>query len=445
MMFRPVICALFTSLTLSGSLTAFSVSAENLNNALARAYANNPDLEAARAGLRANDENIAIAKSGLRPTIALSLTAEAEDDDGTRTDSANISLSASQPLFDGFQTKNNVLATQARIMAARQSLISTEMDVFIAGIQSYIDVLLNQQILSLRDQNLEFLEEQLRGSKARLEAGEGTRTDISQAEASLAAAKAQRVAAETDVKAARATYKQVFGVAPEDMIAPSLPKEILPANLSAAIGVGLTRHPALVSARYSIEAAAFDVKALEGALLPGVDLSGSLSETDGGSTTASISARLSVPFFSGGRNYANIRRSQESLGQVQMQRDSSRKAVEQQIINAWVNFQSAESAIDANEAQVRAARSALSGLMEEQNVGQRTTLDVLNGQANLISAREALAISQRNLLVSAYNILYATGQLTSQNLGLNVRTYRPEEHFDAVKDKWFGLRNVTSE
>lgn len=434
---------LISSLAFGLSLAAYPAFAETLNGALVRAYLTNPDLEAARAGLRANDENVAIAKSGLRPTVALSATAEAEYDDGDRSDGAEISLTASQTLFDGAQTTNNVLAAQARIMAARQSLVSAEMDVLIAGIQSYVDVLLYQQILSLKDQNLDFLEEQLRGSTARLDAGEGTRTDVSQAQASLAAAKAQRVAAEADVKAARANYKQVFGVNADDMVAPSLPKNILPANLSAAIGVGLTQHPTLVSARYSIEAAGFDVKAYEGELLPGVSLSGSLSESDGGSTSASISARLSVPFYSGGRNYANIRRSQETLGQVQMQRDSARLAVEQRIIDAWVNFQSAESAIEANQAQVRAARSALTGLMEEQNVGQRTTLDVLNGQGDLISARESLATSQRNLLISGYNILYATGQLTSQNLGLNVKTYRPEEHYDAVKDKWFGLRTVS--
>lgn len=419
-------------------------SAQSLSDALSLAYSTSPDLEAARAGLRASDENVAIAKSGKRPSLSLSATAQAENVEGVQTNSASVSLSAGQALFDGYRTKNNVLAAQARIMAGRQSLLSTEMDVLIITIQAYIDVLLNQQITSIRNQNLDFLEEQLRASNARLEAGEGTRTDVSQSQASLAAAKAQLAAAEADLKAARANFVQAVGQAPKRLTVPDVPQNLLPANLNAAIGVGLSSHPALMSARYNIDAAQFDVGVQKSALLPGVYLSGSLSETDGGTTSASIGARLTVPIFSGGANYANVRRSKQVLGQAQLQRDSIRLTVEQLIIDSWVNLQSSEASIKANKAQVGAAQLALSGVVEEQKVGQRTTLDVLNAQANVLNARESLAVSQRNLLISAYNILYTTGQLTADKLRLKVKKYRPEDHYEAVEDKWFGLRTVTN-
>lgn len=426
-----------------GILAPTSVVAETLYGAMVRAYEENPDLIAARAGLRATDEELAIAKAGRRPTLSASASATASDVEGFRDESAEISFSFSQSLFDGFKTKNRILAAQSRIMSGRQTLLSTEMDILIATVQAYVDVLLYQQISSIRRQNLDFLDEQLSASKARLRAGEGTRTDVAQAQASLAAARARLTAAKTNLRAASAVYKQVVGIKPRGLNLPHVPKRVLPKNLDRALSLALAGHPALVSAQYAIDASEYDLRVQQGEFLPGVNLSGSVSEDDAGTSSASISARLSIPIYTGGANSARVRQSHEELTQVQIQLDSVRRSVQQIVTDAWVSYQSSQASINANNSQVRAAQLALSGVVEERKVGQRTTLDVLNAQANVLDARESLTQSQRDLIVAAYNILYTTGQLTVSDLGLTVKTYKPEVHYEAVKDKWFGLRTVT--
>lgn len=417
--------------------------AETLHDALARAYETNPDIKAAQAGLRATDENVAIAKAGRRPNVAAEAKATYSDENNTISKTAKISLTINQALFDGFKTKNSILAANSRILAGRQTLRSTEMDVLIGGVQAYVDVLLTQQVVSIRKQNLDFLDEQLNASKARLDAGEGTRTDVAQAQAQLAAAKAQVTAATTDLRSSHAIYKQIIGRKPSKLKVPMVPAKSIPKNLNLALGLAMQNHPALGAAKHTIDASEFDINVAQSALLPGVNLTGSLSEADGGVTSAQIGARLTIPIYTGGAKAAGVRQSKERLGEARIRLDSVRRQVEQIVINAWVNFESSKATIEAGNAEVSAARLALSGVVEERNVGQRTTLDVLNAQANVLSARESLVQSQRDTIVAAYNVLYATGQLTVSGLNLNAKRYNPETHFKQVEDKWFGLRTVS--
>ena len=314
-----------------------NASAETLYGAMTKAYQDNPDLLAARAELRATDETVAIARAGGRPTIAGEASVTAQDTNGVDTSSAQIGLSISQSIFDGFRTKNSILAAQTRVLSGRQVLISNEMDIFISTVQSYLDVLLNQQITSIRTQNLDFLREQLNASKIRLRVGEGTRTDVAQAEASLAASQAQVFAAEAALKASAAIYKQVVGVKPRGLRVPQIPKRVLPKSLNAALGIGLQKHPVLQTASLAIDAAEYDVKVQESSVLPGVSLTGSVTQDDDDVTTARIGAQLTIPIFTGGANAARIRQSKEVLGEQRIQLDSARRQVEQIIIDADPN------------------------------------------------------------------------------------------------------------
>lgn len=433
----------FISVICCFAVFSSSASAETLYGAMSKAYKDNPDLLAARAELRATDENVAIARAGQRPTIAGEASVTAKDTNGVDTSSAEIGLSITQSIFDGFRTKNSILAAQSRVLSGRQVLLSNEMDILISAVQAYLDVLLNQQITSIRSQNLDFLREQLKAAQIRLRVGEGTRTDVAQAEASLAAAKAQLFAAEAALKASSAIYKQVVGVKPRGLRVPQIPKKVLPNSLNRALGIGLQKHPVLLRANLVIDAAEYDVKVQESSVLPGVRITGSLSQNDSDVTTARIGATLSIPIFTGGANAARIRQSKETLGEQRIRLDSARRQIEQIIIDAWVNFQSSKASITANDAQVKAARLALSGVLEERKVGQRTTLDVLNAQAGVLNARESLSRARANYVVAAYNVLYSTGLLTAGDLGLKVKLYAPEVHYEAVEDKWFGLRTVT--
>jgi outer membrane protein len=107
---------------------------------------------------------------------------------------------------------------------------------------------------------------------------------------------------------------------------------------------------------------------------------------------------------------------------------------------AWAGLQAATGQIEADQAQIRAAELALNGVQEEERVGQRTTLDVLDAQQEVLSARVNLTTSQRNSVVASYSLLSAMGRLTARSVGLNVREYNPEVNTVAVQDRWFGLR-----
>ncbi|MCV9965285.1 TolC family outer membrane protein [Pararhizobium sp. BT-229] len=438
------------------------VSAETIFGAMSKAYVNNPDLNAVRAGLRATDEGVPIAKSGYRPQISAAVSGTATRLGTERispifpatplvqndfvTSSASITIT--QQIFDGFQTLNNVRAAEANVFSSRETLKANEISILLAAAQSYANIARDQRIVAIRKQNLAFLKEQLSAAKSRLDVGEGTRTDVSQAEAELAGAQALLVNAVSQLKQSEAVYVQIVGDAPKGVKQPSPASKALPKNLDQAVATGLRENPTIAAAQYNVDAAGYRVKSAEGTMLPGVVVQGALTrnttDRDGSSDTsnASITARLEVPLYQGGAEYGQIRQAKERMGQQRILVDSARLEVQQTIVSAHAQLEAALAAITANKSQVSAANMALAGVIEERKVGQRTTLDVLDAQQTVLVAEESLVTSQRNAVVASYSLLASMGRLTIKSQGLQVAEYRPEEHYEAVKDKWFGLRTV---
>jgi outer membrane protein len=437
--------------------------AETLAGAMAKAYENNPDLNAARAALRAIDENVTIAKAGMRPQVRG--VAEVE---GTRTNldvrpprgllgqagrqtdyvASSYGITISQQVFDGFQTLNRVRAAEANVLANRESLRAQEISILLAAVEAYSNIARDQQIVSIRKQNIAFLKEQVAAANARLNVGEGTRTDVSLSEAELASAKAELTAAVSSLKQSEAAYVQIVGETPKGIKQPSAAKKAMPNSLDNAVATGMRENPNIIAAMRGVDAAGFNVKEAEGAMLPGVSLQGSVYKSvntvdgPGDSLQGTVSARLTVPIYQGGAEYGQIRQAKERLGESQLQVDSARMEVQRTIASAHAQYEAANASITAIRVQIDAANQALNGVVEERNVGQRTTLDVLNAQQNVLEAQEDLAAVQRNAVVASYSLLAATGSLTVRSQGLEVAEYRAEVHYEAVKDKWFGLRTV---
>ena len=413
------------------------VYAESIYQAMALAYENNPDLNAARAGLRATDEGVALAKSGYRPVIGAEFTATSNNTEGRVTDTASVGVSVTQTLFDGFQTRNNVRAAEAAVFADRENLRGTEIDILLATVQAYANVNRDNQIVVYRKQNIAFLQEQFSAARARFDVGESTRTDVSLAEAQLAGAKASLTAAVAQAKSSAAVYAQIVGTVPVP-----LPRKLLPPSLDAAVAQGTKEHPAVLAALYGVDAANYKVKSEEGTFLPGVKVTGSVGESDGGITTGQVQARVTVPLYQGGAASASVRQAKEKLGQQRILVDSARRAIQQAVVSSWTQMEAAQATIAANKAQLSAANLALNGVVEERRVGQRTTLDVLTAQKTVLDAKEAISQSERNAIVASFSVLANTGKLTVEQLGLQVANYRPEVHYEATKDRWFGLRTV---
>ncbi len=453
----------------AGLLTALAVragAADTVPGALVQAYKNNPQLNAQRAAARAVDESVAIALGGYRPrvTATASLT-ELRLETLTRVPATaavptgkaaaagdllaqNYALTATQTLFNGFQTGNRTRQAEAQVFAARETLRNTEQTVLLNAVTAYMNLLRDTAILELQRSNVNVLEATLRQTRDRFNVGEVTRTDVAQAESRLAGGRSQMLGAESNYVTSKATYRQVIGVEPGKLAPGTSVDRFSPPTLPGALRRGDTEHPAIGTAAFNVDAAQFQVKIAEGALYPTLTLQGQLQKTFGSTTnfttlqtfTPSVTAQLSVPIYQGGVEYATIRQAKETLGQRRIDLDTAREQVQQTVVQAWGQLQAAKAQIEATKAQVAATEIALNGVREEARVGQRTTLDVLNAQQDLVNARVAMVTAERDRVVASYTVLAATGALSPQVLKLPIENYDPVVHYQQVRDVWFGVR-----
>ncbi len=433
---------------------ANAAQAETLKSALALAYQNNPQLNAERARQRATDESVPQALSGYRPQFSASANIGAQYYDA-RTNSGPVSgttiprgagITGTQTIFNGFRTANQTRAAESQVLAGREALRVMEQQVLLDAVTAYMNVLRDTAILELQRRNVEVLEEQLRQTRDRFNVGEVTRTDVAQAESRLAAARSSALAAEANLAASRATYRRVIGVESTKLAAGMPVDRLSPRTVAAAVARGITENPAVTSATYGIDVALLQVKISEGALYPTLSVQGNVTQQYDSTPiiqrtlTASAVAQLSIPIYQGGTEYSLVRQSKETLGQQRLNLELQRDLVRASVVQAWGQLDAARAQILAAQAQVTAAEIALNGVREEARVGQRTTLDVLNAQQELVNARVTLVSAQRDRVVSSYTLLSATGRLSPQTLGLGVQIYDPRIHYHQVRDAWSGLR-----
>ena len=450
------ICAMIAcSLTL-----ATPVNAESISGALARAYGFNPDLNAQRASARAVDENLPTALSGYRPQVNanadigrsfVSTGGGAGGGGGLGGSAAatprGFGLSVTQNIWNGNRTLNNVRRADSQILQARETIRLTEQNILASAATSYMNVLRDTAILNLRRNNVEVLEQQLRQTRDRFQVGEVTRTDVAQAEASLAQGQADSFTAQSNLQTSMANFRQIVGIEPRNL-QPARPLEkLLPRSVQAAVALSQSEHPAIQAALHNVDTAALNVKVIEGQLYPTVGVTGTVSKRydainspDSRTLSASIVGSLTVPIYEGGAVYSGIRQAKELLGQARLQADLQREQIRAQVVSSWGVWLNSRAVIDAAQSQVRAAEIALNGVREEAKVGQRTTLDVLNAQQLLLNARVQLVVAQRDRVVGSYAVLAAIGQLSADRLGLKVVKYDPTVHYDQVKGKWIGTR-----
>ena len=444
-------------------LAGSQAAADTLEWALVQAYQNNPSLNAQRAALRATDENVPQALSGYRPK--LSVTAQGGPNytnatqlfpvGGVATNiqfaeqflSRNVAANGTYTLFNGFQTANRTRQAESQVDGARETLRVTEQQVLLDAATAYMNLLRDQAILDLNRRNVEVLTEQLKQTRDRFNVGEVTRTDVAQAESRLAAGRSSLLGAQSNYVTSQANYRRVIGVDP-GRLAPGTPVDRLSPNvLAKAIAQGQANSPSVLAATYGVDVAALAVKISEGALYPNLTLTASASQGTNPAfevvreTVASVIGTLTVPIYQGGAEYSAIRQSKETLGQQRLNLDINRDQARATVVQSWGQLDAAKAQIEATTAQVNAAEIALNGVREEARVGQRTTLDVLNAQQELVNARVALVTAQHDRVVASYTLLAAVGGLAMPRLGLDVLIYDPQVHYQQVRDAWIGVRN----
>jgi outer membrane protein len=447
--------------------------AGTMEGALIQAYRNNPQLNSQRAATRATDENVPTALSGYRPRVSgTASSTENYLETLTKTNAAigqplptgvpaaysktqgatvvnAAGVTVTQTLLNGYQTGNRTRQAEGQVFAARETLRVTEQNTLLNAATAYMNLLQTAAILDLQRSNVNVLEVTLRQTRDRFSAGEVTRTDVAQAESRLAGGRSQLSLAESNFITAKAQYQQVIGVPPPARLAPAAPVDRLsPRTLDGAIARGRTEHPTITTAMYNVDVAVSQVKIAEGALAPSLLAVGSVQKSYGSlqslsvleTLSASIAAQFTVPIYQGGAEYAAIRQSKEILGQRRMDLDTARDQVQSSVVQAWGQLEAAKAQINATQSQVTAAEVALNGVREEARVGQRTTLDVLNAQQDLVNARVALVTAQRDRVVASYTLLAAAGSLSPQILGLSIPVYDPVVHYQQVRDAWGGVR-----
>jgi outer membrane protein len=442
---------------LAGFLAASPLSglrAETLDGALARAYEGNPTLGAQRAQTRAVDENVPRALGGYRPRVAATAssgyTTVTGRSGGVDVDRSlvgrSVGLRVDQTLFNGFLTFNQTRQAESQVLGQRETLRGTEQTVLFNGVTAYMNVLRDTAALDLQRNNVEVLEEQLRQTRDRFNVGEVTRTDVAQAESRLALARSQVSLAESNLQTSIATYRQIIGVEPRHL-APGRPVDrLVPRTLPQAVDIGLAENPNIIAAFHALDTAELQVKIAEAALAPTLTVSGQVNQgyeqqvQNDRLLSASVVGTLTVPIYQGGGEYALIRQAKETAGQRRIEAEATRDQVRAAVITAYGALDAAKAQVIAAQAQVQAAETALTGVREEARVGQRTTLDVLNAQQELLNARVNLINAQRDRVVNSYSVVQQIGRLSSKALGLRTEQYSARTHYDQVKDLWWGMR-----
>jgi outer membrane protein len=447
-------------LTGTAMLCVAPADAETLREALIKAYQTNPTLTGARAGQRAIDENVPIAKSRGRPTANFG----GQFTENLRRSSNSFSspvrnvggqFNIDVPLYQGGGVKNAVRAADARVDSGQASLRGTESALFSQVVASYLDVIRDGGIAGLNAKQVEVLSKNLEATRDRFEVGDLTRTDIAQSESRLAIARSDLQTAEAQLIASRERYIQLVGDVPANLEEPPvLPN--LPATPEAAVDKALNNNPDLLAAKKAADAARYDIRTAQAAAAPRVtagvqqqyaNFLGSLKSGVPGvnfaqtSTTSSATVNVTLPLYAGGQVAAQVRQAQARSSQSLEQIIAAERDVISQTRTAYSSWRASQEVIVSSQTAVKAAALSLEGVKAENSVGNRTILDILNAEQELLNAEVRLVGARRNAYVAGFTLLAAMGQAEARDLGLDGGAlYDPETNYNRVKGRFLDFQ-----
>ncbi len=449
---RMGLAAAVAAVVLSG-LPGGTATAETLLQALTSAYKFNPRLDAERARLRATDEEVPRALSGYRPLIfgsadvgyQRSVSRGGGETETRESNPRGYGIDISQPLFRGFRTLNTVREAEAVVRAQRANLRIIEQSVLLEAVIAYADVVRDQAVVRLRENNVNVLTRELRATEDRFAVGEVTRTDVAQAQARRAGAVSALDLARANLRTSRAAYERVIGHPPSNLTDPSVPEHLLPKSQQEALAIAEQENPNIVAALYREQAARHVVDRIWGELLPEVSVDASYDRRFGQGQqfddveTTRVTGRLTVPIYQGGEVSARVRQAKHTHVSRLQEVEQFRTEALADVIASWARLEASRAQLTSDVAQVEANRIALAGVREEERVGQRTLLDVLNAEQELLNSEVDLVTTRRDLAVSAYTLLAAIGRLSAEHLGLGAAVYDPEAHYHEVRRKRGGI------
>ncbi|MFO1074085.1 MAG: TolC family outer membrane protein [Geminicoccaceae bacterium] len=426
--------------------------AVTLEDAMVTTYLTSSRLESGRDQLRQTDELVPQALSGYRPNLFLNGSVEAVqgtvNTDSTGVISNNRSGKATtvqlrQNIYAGGGTQAAVSRAEHQVTAERARLLGLEQQVLLDAVDAYTAVYRDQEVLALALNNEQRLQRQLEATRDRFQVGEVARTDVAQAEARLARARADVETAKADLAASRALYRRVVGEEPRSLVQP-LTLHALPSSSEEAEALA-ANSPDVLAATFALYAARDDVDVNFSTLLPSVDLQAEAGYADQPTATtswsrsAAVGVNVSIPLYQGGADYSRVRQSRQLVRQRRSELETTHRSVQEVVSASWERLLAATAAIEAFKSEVRANRIALEGVQQEALVGSRTVLDVLDAQQELFTSQVNLVRAQREEVVASYQLKLAVGQLTVSQLNLAVQPFDSQTYYNRQRTRLFGL------
>lgn len=434
----------------SALMMPMAAQAGTLREALAKAYATNPTLTGARAQQRATDENVPIARArglpGLNATASYTENLQRSSSNFVSPErQATAGLTLSVPIYEGGAVKYAVRGAEARVEAGRATLRDTEASLFSQVVAGYMDVIRDEAIVGLQAKNVEVLRVNLEATKDRFQVGDLTRTDVAQSEARLALARSQFEAAQSNLINSREQYIRLIGEPPGGLEPPP-PLPNLPTSPDQAVTFALDHNPGLLAAQRQREATRFDVGVARATRLPTLAAIGTASYVDylkslgGGfaqtSRTAGAGLQATIPLFQGGQPAARVRQAQARESQAIEAVTETERGIVAQTRAAYASWQASNENITSSQAAVDANTLSLEGVRAENSVGNRTILDILNAEQELLNSQVQLVTARRNAYVSGFTLLAAMGQAEARDLGLDGGAlYDPVANYKRVKNR----------
>ena len=412
------------------------VLSDNLYDALKITYKNNKELNAERENVNIAEQDLKISKGNYLPSGTITgsksqqdtnkLTNQSGEDAAINdVDPLNTTIKLEQTLID-FGRNAELKKSKLSLSLSKEKLKKTEQEIFYKAIEAYSNLIASIERVKINERNLNLLTRQVENDKTRLEIGQITLSDLSQSESSLAGAEAKNIKAINDLTTSKLNYENVIGkINNVDNLNKTLnPISPLPKSLSEAIEISNNNNPDIIIARIEYEQSEKDIKISKADLAPTATLSVERSNTEDFSSTIdekeqdTIKATITWPFFSGGKNLANVNKNQSEKIRKRLLLDNTIKSSETNVASAWSNYQSSESILTSIRAQVNAAEIANEGITEEYQRGSRSTLDFIQSTAILLDARISLANSERDFILAQYNLLKSVGLLNSNYLNI---------------------------
>ena len=414
-----------------------NANAETFSAALKKAYNDNNELNAERESLNISEQELKISMSSYLPSVTLSGSKSSEDtnkltnQNGTDATISDVdptvqSLTITQTLID-FGRGAELSKSKIGIELAKAKLLKKEQEILYKSIEAYTGLISANEKLKINKSNVNLLDRQVETDRIRLERGNISLSDVAQSESSLAGAQAKLIQAENDFLTSKLNYENVIGTIndAEALDKSSIVIVNLPNELNSAIEISKKGNPDLIIAQLEYEQSKKDTTSARSDLAPTATLSFDRSKTDDLSSTYdekeqdTLKATVTWPFFSGGKNYANLNKNKSLETQKNLLLNNMIKKNQTDVASAWSNYQSNKSLLDSVRAQVNAAEIANEGIVAEYNSGSdRTTLEVIQSNSLLLDAQISLSDSERNYILSQFNLLKSIGLLNSEYLKL---------------------------